>query len=53
MASGPGGVAKQLAFAYMRDWATQVVMDIPVYGSVTIEQMLDAYQDRFSLIADF
>ena len=36
-------VAKQYAFAYMRDWATQVVMDIPLYGSETMKQMLDAY----------
>ena len=45
-------IAKQFAFAYMRDWATQVVMDIPLHGSETIEQTLDAYQDRFSLVAD-
>ena len=37
----------------MRDRATQVVMDIPLYGSETIGQMLDAFQDRFSLIAAF
>ena len=46
-------VANQFAFAYMRDMATQVIMDISLYGSETIEQMLDAYKDRFSLIKDF
>ena len=45
-------VAKQFAFAYMRDMATQTVMDIPLYGPETLGQMLNAYQNRFNLIED-
>ena len=45
-------VAKQFAFACMRDMATQTVMDFPLYGPETLCQMLNAYQDRFCLVED-
>ena len=45
-------VAKQFAFAYMRDMATQTVVDIPLYGPETLGQMLNTYQDWFGLIED-
>ena len=46
-------VAKQLAFAYMRDSATEAVMDIPFHGPETLTQVLNAYQTRFELLEDF
>ena len=45
-------VTIQFAFAYMRDTATQAVMDIPLYGSEIAEQLLDVYQDRFRIGED-
>ena len=45
-------VTKQFAFAYMRDIATQAVMDIPLYWSGTAGELLDAYQERFRLGED-
>ena len=42
-------VAKQFTFAYMKDIATQAVLDIPLSESETVEQMLDEYQDRFCM----
>ena len=40
-------MAKQFAFACIRDLATQTVMDIPLYGPETLGQMLNAYHVRF------
>ena len=45
-------VTKQFAFAHMRNTATQTVMDIPLYGPETAEELLEAYQDRFYLGED-
>ena len=39
--------AKQLVYAYMKGTALESVMDISLTGPETIEQVLDAYQDRF------
>ena len=48
----PDSVAKPLAFAYMRDSATEAVMDIPYYGPESLTQFLDAYGTRFQLLKD-
>ena len=45
----PDSIAKPLAFAYMRDSATEAVMDIPYYGPESLTQLLDAYGTRFQL----
>ena len=42
-------VAKQFAFAYMKDIATQAFLDIPLSGLETVEQMLDEYQEQFCM----
>ena len=39
--------AKQLVYAYMKGTALESVMDIGLTGPETIEQVLDAYPDRF------
>ena len=48
----PDSVAKPLAFAYMRDSATEAVMYIPYYGPESLTQFLDAYGTRFQLLED-
>ena len=40
--------AKQLVYAYMKGTALESVMDISLTWPETIEQVLDAYQDRTS-----
>ena len=48
----PDSVAKPLAFTYMRDSATEAVMDITYYGPESLTQLLDAYGTRFQLFED-
>ena len=42
-------VVKQFAFTHMKDVATQEVLDIPLHGSETVEQILDGYQEQFCM----
>ena len=43
-------VAKQFAFAYMRDSATEAVMDLTYSGPETLTKVLNAYETRFRLL---
>ena len=48
----PDNLAKQYAYAYMRDTAHDAVQDIPLFGPQNLTQMLNTYEDRFRLLED-
>ena len=48
----PDDLAKQYAYAYMRDAAHDAVGDIPLFGPQNLAQMLNTYEDRFRLLED-
>ena len=48
----PDSVAKQYAFAYIRDSARDAAMDITSYGPESLFQLLNAYETRFQLLED-
>ena len=48
----PDNIAKQYAYAYMRESAHDVVGDIPLSGPGNLTQLLNAYEDRFLLLED-
>ena len=48
----PDNLAKQFAFSYMRNSATEAVMDISYHGPESLTQLLNAYETSFQLLED-